>query len=67
MERASSDQSNSSQPTLWTRGPKSRIYSSHFMDGEPTAENPHPSLNPGYPNFELRVKTILAKKGKQEL
>ena len=58
VNRAPSDQNNSSQPKLWTPGPKSRIYSSHFVDGEPTAENPHPTLNLGYPNFEKRVQVI---------
>ena len=52
VSRAPSDQSNSSQPRLWAPGPKSRICWSHFVDGEPTAENPHPTLNLGYPNFE---------------
>ena len=33
------------------------------MDGEPTAENLHPTLNLGYPNFE-RVQAILGKKRK---
>ena len=64
VNRAPSDQNNSSQPKLWTPGPKSRIYSSHFVDGEPTAENPHPTLNLGYPNFEKRVQAILGKKRK---
>ena len=48
VNRAPFDQSNSSQPKLWTPGSKSRICSSHFVDGEPTAENPHPTLNLGY-------------------
>ena len=52
VNRAPSDQSNSSQLKLWTPGPKLRICSSHFVDGEATAENPHPTLNLGYPNFE---------------
>ena len=64
VNRAPSDQNNSSQPKLWTPGPKSRIYSSNFVDGEPTAENPHPTLNLGYPNFEKRVQAILGKKRK---
>ena len=67
VNRAPSDQSNSSQPKLWAPGPKSRICSSHFVDGEPTEENPHTTLNLGYPNFEKRVQAILGKKGKQEL
>ena len=58
-----SDKNNSSQPKLWTPGPKLRICSSHFVDGEPTAENLHPTLNLGYPNFE-RVQAILGKKRK---
>ena len=34
------------------------------MDGEPTAENPHPTLNFGYPKFEKRLQAILGKKRK---
>ena len=34
------------------------------MDGEPIAENPHPTLNLSYPNFEKRVQAILGKKRK---
>ena len=34
------------------------------MDGELTAENLHPTLNFGYPNFEKRVQAILGKKRK---
>ena len=64
VNRAPSDQSNSSQSKLWTPGPKSRICSSHFVDREPRAENPHPTLNLGYPNFEKRVQAILSKKRK---
>ena len=64
FNRAPSDRSNSSQPKLWTPGPKSRICSSHFVDGQPTAENSHPTLNLGYPNFEKRVQAILGKKRK---
>ena len=64
VNRAPSDQSNSSQSKLWTPGPKSRICSSHFVDGEPAAENPHPTLNLDYPNFETRVLAILGKKRK---
>ena len=64
VNRAPSDQNNSSQPKLWTPGPKSRIYSSHFVDGESTAENSHPTLDLGYPNFEKRVQAILGKKRK---
>ena len=64
VNRAPSDQSNSSQPKLWTPGPKSRICSSHFVDGEPTEGNPHPTLNLGYPNFEKSMQAILGKKRK---
>ena len=64
VNRAPSDQRNSSQPKLWTPGPKSRICSSHFVDGEPTEENPHPTLNLGYPNFEKSMQAILGKKRK---
>ena len=64
LKRAPSDQSNSSQPKLWTPGPKSRIFSSHFVNGELTEENPHPNLNLGYPNFKKRVQAILGKKRK---
>ena len=67
VNRAPSDQNNSSQTKLWTPGSKSRICSSHFVDGEPIAENSHPTLNLGYPNFEKRVQAILSKKGKQKL
>ena len=64
VNRAPSDQDNSGQQKLWTPGPKSRICSSHFVDGEPTAENPHPTLNLGYPDFEKKVQAILGKKRK---
>ena len=64
VNRAPSDQNNSSQPKLWTQGRKSRIYSSHFVHGELTAENPYPTSNLGYPNFEKRVQAILGKKKK---
>ena len=41
VNRAPSDENNSSQPKSWTPGPKSKICcSSHFVDEEPTAENP---------------------------
>ena len=64
VNRAPSDQSNSKEPKLWIPGPKWRICSSHFVDGEPTEEKPHPTLNLGYPNFEKRVQAILGKKRK---
>ena len=64
VNRAPSDQSNSSQPKLWTGGPKSRIFSPHFVAGEPTAENPNLTLNLGYPSFEKRVQAILGNKRK---
>ena len=43
---------------------KSSICSSHFVDGEPTVENPHPTLNLGYPNFEKTVQAIIVNKKK---
>ena len=64
VNRAPSFQSNSSKPTLWIPGPKSRICPSRFVDGEPTKEKPNPTLNLGYPNFQNRVQAILSKKRK---
>ena len=64
VKRAPSDQSNSSQPKPWIPEPKSRICSSHFVDGGPAAESPHPTLNLAYPNFGKRLQTVFGKKRK---
>ena len=43
---------------LWTIGSKQRICSQHFIDGEPTEENPYPTLNLGY-HSSPRAKQVL--------
>ena len=50
--------------SIWTPGKKSRICSVHFIDGEPTKENPHPTLSLGYAGAEERVSKLLGKKRK---
>ena len=41
--------SSPSRPSqLWTIGEKERVCSIHFIDGEPSSENPFPTLHLGY-------------------
>ncbi|KAH3817672.1 uncharacterized protein LOC127882181 [Dreissena polymorpha] len=44
---------------LWTPGKDSRVCSNHFVEGQPTVQNPLPTLNLGYDGYESRVKRIL--------
>ena len=43
---------------LWSPSKDSRICSKHFIDGEPTVQNPHPTLELGYEGYQNRVKRI---------
>ena len=36
----------------------SRICSKRFIDGEPTVQNPHPTLESGYEGYQNRMKRI---------
>ena len=43
---------------LWSPPKDSRICSNHFTDGEPTVDNPYPTLNMGYDGYKDRVRRI---------
>ncbi|KAK3088554.1 hypothetical protein FSP39_020520 [Pinctada imbricata] len=43
---------------LWSPSKDSRICSNHFIDGQPTVDNPYPTLNLGYDGYKDRVRRI---------
>ncbi|XP_052284007.1 uncharacterized protein LOC127880705 [Dreissena polymorpha] len=43
---------------LWSPGKDSRVCSDHFTDGEPTINNPLPTVSMGYNEAEKRVKRM---------
>jgi len=43
---------------LWSPAKDSRVCSRHFVEGQPTLQHPHPTLNMGYAGAEQRVKRM---------
>ncbi|XP_052271522.1 uncharacterized protein LOC127872201 [Dreissena polymorpha] len=44
---------------LWSPGKDSRVCSDHFTDGEPTKNNPLPTVSMGYDEAEKRAKRMI--------
>ena len=44
---------------LWSPSKDSRVCSIHFVEGQPTLQNPLPTLKLGYSDFESKVKRVL--------
>ena len=51
---------------MWTLGKQTRVCLDHFVDMEPTSNNPYPTLNLGYKN-DKRVENITGQSKRRRL
>ena len=51
--------------TAWTPGPSDMVCSNHFIDGEPTLQNPQQTLDPGYEKPTKKARRTLFRNHEQ--